>query len=111
VSGRTAKALVVVLPVIASLLPVVACGKESNAVGPGGECFLATDCEPGLVCVPQRDGTRLCSNDLTRVAGDVPPEAGADAREGGDAPADGPVQVPDTGTDTSVPPQDAADEG
>jgi hypothetical protein len=62
----------------------VACNTSSSAVGPGGECFLATDCAPGLVCLEQPNKTRICSDDLSRVAGRPPPEGGpAEEGEGG----------------------------
>lgn len=83
-----------------------ACSSKEHLVAKGEACFLATDCEPGLVCVPQDNGTRICSDDLTKIAGDTPPEAGPpmdanpDAPEGGnDAPNDGPPPN-DTGADT-----------
>jgi hypothetical protein len=113
-----ARTAAVVVPLALSLSPLAACSKDSSAVARGGECYLATDCAPGLVCVPQKDGRRLCSDDLTGL-GNPPPEGGAgDAGEAGDAPnnPDAPVNPPDTGTqdtgtDTGTPPQDAADDG
>lgn len=115
---------------VAAVLFGAACAKET-AVGPGGECFLATDCAPGLVCVEQAKGGRTCTDDLSRVAGKPPPEAGAadasaEAGEGGAdgaAPGDGgpPPPPQDSGTpqdsgnppppqDSGTPPQDAASE-
>jgi hypothetical protein len=98
-----------------------ACAARSSLSGAGGECFAATDCADGLVCVPQRDGSRLCSDDLSQVTGRPPPEGGAGAAEaGGDGPreanpADGPVQdtsMPDTSMpDTSMTPADAGADG
>jgi hypothetical protein len=85
-----------------------ACGTKADPVAAGGECFLATDCAPGLVCVEQSNKTRVCSDDLTRVAG-RPPEAEGDAGEASDAPA-GETSRPDTGggtPDTGTPPQDS----
>ncbi|MBS2015798.1 MAG: hypothetical protein JST00_23120 [Deltaproteobacteria bacterium] len=87
-------------------LAFLACDADTTRVGAGAECFLATDCEPGLVCVPQQNGSRICSSDLSRVAGRPPPEAGPrDAGEAGDAeedatpPEDGGTDAPtDTGT-------------
>ena len=86
---------------------VLACAQDSPLVGPGAECFLASDCQPGLVCVPQRNGGRVCSNDLSQVMGRPPPEAGMGDASGdasADAPGDGPVQETggqDTGTGDS----------
>ena len=78
-----------------------ACAPETSPVGPGGECFVASDCEPGLVCVPQRGGARQCSSDLSQVVGRPPPEGGA-ADTGGDGPADGPP-ADASGQDTGAP--------
>ena len=69
-----------------------ACSATAKLQPVGGDCTLAVDCETGLVCVPQRDGRRICDSDLSGVqrlydAGRRPVDA---SREGGDAaPADG----------------------
>jgi hypothetical protein len=99
--------LVLLLPIALGVIILVACAPEPSPVGAGEECFVASDCAPGLVCVPQRGGSRLCSSDLTQVVGRAPPEAGAEEVPDTGA-ADGPAEatVPDdTGTvpDTSVP--------
>ena len=93
---------------------VMACAPHNSASKAGEECFAASDCEPGLICVPQRLGARVCSSDLSQVTGRPPAEAGmADAGDATtdvttDGPsADGPVQ--DTGTDTGI--VDAGDAG
>jgi hypothetical protein len=78
---------------------------------------VVTDCQPGLACVQQADGSRRCSNDLTPIQ--MPAEAGgpADATpqdamvDGDDATPMGDSAAPqDTGTppppDTGSPPQD-----
>jgi len=94
--------LVVALMAVPALL-AIACGADTKALQAGEACFAATDCAPGLVCVPQRGGASVCSNDLTQVTGKPPAEAGA--AEAGDAQTDGPRvdgEVPDTGTDTGV---------
>jgi len=71
-----------------TLLVAAACGSRASPVGPGGECFLATDCAPGLICVEQSSKARICSDDLSRVAGRSPPDAGAEeADTGADAAA------------------------
>jgi hypothetical protein len=70
-------------------LGAVACSTPESLAGQGGECFLATDCQPGLVCVPKKDGTRACSSDLSTIEHTpfAPGEAGvaADAGEAGAA--------------------------
>lgn len=104
--ARRLRAVAVLVPLTLVLAAPLACTDKASLIGPGEECFAATDCQPGLVCVPQRSGARVCSNDLTQVEGRPPPEAGADAGEAGEAgegaAPDG--QVPDTSTpDTSKP--------
>ncbi len=114
------RALAAGLTATLSLLVLAsACASTSSAVGPGGECFLATDCAPGLICIEQPNKTRICSDDLSRVAGRPPPEGGAeegDAGEGGvpeGSTNDVVTPPPDTGTpdtnqpDTGAPSQDA----
>jgi hypothetical protein len=96
---------------LAIALAPQACSQQNHLAAAGESCFLANDCEPGLVCVPRQDGTRICTDDLANIAGQGPQEAGPadanpDARDGGrrdganDAPADSPPV--DTGTDTGT---------
>lgn len=106
------RAAAAIVPFALLLSPLAACTKETSLTEKGGSCYVATDCAPGLVCVGQRDGTRICTDDLRNLGS--PPQAGGN--DGGDAQsADAPVTpetgTQDTGTDTSAPPQDAADEG
>ena len=54
-----------------------ACSPTYTPVGPGGECFVATDCAAGLVCLEQPNKTRICSDDLTGVAGRARPDGSA----------------------------------
>ena len=106
-----------VAPLFLAVVIPLACASDPEVVGAGGECFAASDCAPGLVCVPQRGGARVCSSDLTQVVGRPPPEAGAedaevDARDEGSVPdAEIPdADVPDTNKpDTSI--ADAAEAG
>lgn len=87
--------------VLALFVPL-ACAPDPALVAAGGECFAATDCEPGLVCVPQRGGARACSSDLSQIVGRPPAEAGAADTGGGDGPDE--VGSPDApGQDTSLP--------
>ena len=92
---------------------VVACSSSTALVAAGGECFAASDCAPGLVCVPlQKDGPRVCSADLSQVTGRPPAEAAAPDAGDADAPvsdADPDTSTPDTGVDTGV--KDAGDAG
>ena len=73
-----------------SVTVVLACGSAPRAVSEGGDCTQATDCAAGLVCVPRKDKTSVCSGDLSGVQKTEPPpvvDAGrADAGDaGGDA--------------------------
>jgi hypothetical protein len=86
-----------------------ACSSSSSGVGQGGECQLATDCADGLVCVPQKDGTRVCSNDLTGVQ-KTPPTTATDSgtRPPTDGAAASDAPTPDATPDTAPPQPDAA---
>lgn len=53
----------------------LACSVKAASVGAGAECFSASDCDPGLVCVPQRGGARLCSNDVSKITGNPPSDS------------------------------------
>jgi hypothetical protein len=75
-----------------------ACGKAAPPVGAGGTCQEATDCQEGYVCVPQPDGTRQCSSDLTPI------QSTEDAGEGGAAPMEAGQPPPG---DSTAPPQDS----
>src|SRR5262245_20241554 len=94
-----------------------ACAASSSRAGAGAECFLATDCEDGLVCVPQPNGGRVCSSDLSRVTGKPPPGQDEDGAMAADAPAErgegGPAGASDdapvdTGVDMGTDAADAA---
>jgi hypothetical protein len=114
---------IVIGSIAVGLAAMFACAAQPSLSAAGGECFAATDCVDGLVCVPQRDGSRLCSDDLSQVAGHPPPEGGGAmmTEAGGDGPreanpSDSPqgqdTSMPDTSMpDTSMPPLDAGDEG
>jgi hypothetical protein len=91
---------------------LVACG-SANLAGNGADCFVTTDCQEGLVCVPQKNNTSKCSSDLTNIVGQLPAEGGvmeaAAAQEGGKTSTDGGgTPVKDTGSpvqDTGAPPK------
>ncbi len=94
--------LVGVLAVLAS----GGCSTKAKLVVQGGECLQATDCVDGLVCVPQKDGRKLCDSDLSGVqttedaAG--PPVADAGRRDGAaDAISDAPTPPGDAADDTA----------
>jgi hypothetical protein len=62
-----------------------ACSSAEKLSGEGGACFLVTDCQDGLVCVPkvasQPDGARVCSNNVSAI---VPDNTGTPELDGGD---------------------------
>jgi hypothetical protein len=107
--ARILRAAAIAIPLALTLGPVafaiVSCNTQTNLVNKGGECFLASDCAPGLVCVLNADKQRVCTDDISGVAGRPPPEGGPprEAGEGGDADPDAPQPVEDSGTDTSKP--------
>lgn len=88
------------------------CSTPQNLQGEGAGCFLATDCQEGLVCVPQANGTKICSKNLTPIvmpaeaggAADAPPEGAADAST--DAVPSTDAGADETPADVSAPPQD-----
>ena len=90
-----------------------ACNNSSQEVGQGGSCFQATDCLAGLICAPQKNGARICTNDLSSIqtteeAGGRPTDAGdATTDRSNDGPADSPG--PDTNQPDTMLPPDAAD--
>ena len=96
-----------------------ACSTHGKTVPLGGECFQATDCGDGVVCVPQADGKRICSTDISGIvsvedAGGPPPadagdagssDAGPDAARTDAAPKDAAPpdsEPPDTGASTDA---------
>jgi hypothetical protein len=71
------------LALAATLAP--ACSTQAPLVAQGGQCTLATDCQDGLICAPQKKGSNacpcVCTNDLSGVqqlppAGDAATAAG-----------------------------------
>ncbi len=80
------------------------CGTKPALVGDGGECFLAADCQPGLICVDQGDRGRICTGDLSSVTGE-PPSRPEEAGDGGDGGSDA-----EEAGDSTVPPQDAGED-
>ena len=88
----------------AAIVLAAGCATKAKAVAQGGECLQATDCADGLVCVPQKDGSRICDNDLSGVqkTEDASPPP---ARDGG--PRDG---ASDGAATDAPPPADAPDD-
>ncbi len=98
--------------VFAAIPCLVACPSKEGLSSAGEECFAASDCAPGLICVLQRNGARLCSDDLTLVAGRPAAGGPADAGDAGDASPDGAAEdgatletdadVVDTGSESGL---------
>ncbi len=86
-SGR--RPLFVALTAATAIALAAACSTKASLVAQGGECELATDCADGLVCIPQKDGTRTCDSNLSSI--EKPAGAG--------------------GTDAAVPPAPTAEAG
>ena len=103
---------------VALLVQALSCSSPAALQGQGGPCQQPSDCSPGLDCVPQANGTRICTNDLSSIVhteeagveAATPKEAGGDGAMSGDSIASGDSGTPqDTGTppqDTGSPPQD-----
>ncbi len=89
---------------------LAACAGSRSLVGAGQECLLAADCEVGLVCVPGKDGRRVCSRDLSGVTKPYDAGGAADATADASRPQDGGPQdatftdtgAPDSGIDAPV---------
>jgi hypothetical protein len=51
---------------LAPLAMLIACGSQKLGAQ-GATCLQATDCQEGLVCVPQPKGANICSSDLSTI--------------------------------------------
>jgi len=109
---KTSHRVAAALASLAFVASAVCACKTAELVPAGGECALATDCQPGLVCLGKPDGTRTCESDLSGVTNPVPPNArdgGGDATPAADGAAPDAPPAPDDATidtsrpDTSVP--------
>jgi hypothetical protein len=89
--------------VASSAMPLIAasCSSAQTLEGSGGRCFQVTDCQLGLACVPQPDGSRVCSNILTPIQ--MLPMGGADAAADAMPATDGNSVDGTTPDDTSSP--------
>jgi hypothetical protein len=89
---------------LVGLAAVAACSSPAALLGQGGQCLQTTDCENGLVCVPQpNNGPKICSSNLattvsTEEAGTTAP-TDAPTGDGNVAPGDG-APPGDTGSPT-----------
>jgi len=90
----------------AVLLAVIgACDSPSPAGASGAACLQATDCQEGLVCVPQPSGALICSSDLGPI--ELSEEAGVsdasyDARASDGATDGGPEASSPSATDAAA---------
>ena len=83
-----------------------ACSTSQNLASSGQACLTATDCQPGLVCVPQGSGQSVCSDDLSGVQKTEGIDSGATAEasaEGSTAGEGGSVQDASNDTTTMTP--------
>ena len=106
------RTILLLTAVLAPVVAVIACSERAGAIASGGECFLATDCEPGLICVDLGEGIRTCTNDLSEVAGNPPDpmeEGDAEPNEGGNN--DATTGTPDATPDVITPIVDAGEDG
>ena len=96
-------------------IAIVACSASPKLAGMGETCLQATDCADGLVCIPQKGGSRVCSNDLSSIQTTEEAGGGGDDATGDDGTAagDGPTEAappsdgpepPDGAPDTTPPP-------
>ena len=87
----------------------LACSAKAPLVAQGGDCQLATDCQDGLICVPQTTGSNACPCICTNSSGTVqqlPPAADA-----GGKPAANPDAAGVADSASSPPAQDGAAAG
>ena len=65
---------------LAMTAAAMACSSPAALVGQGGACEVATDCQNGLICIPEKnDAGSVCSNNLNSVQQLPPTPPGADA--------------------------------
>jgi hypothetical protein len=78
-----------------------ACSSTASLVAAGGACELASDCEEGLVCIPDTSSAtgRSCSSDLSSIQETEFPDTGTDATMEGDGSDDGAATTYPTGDD------------
>ncbi len=69
----------------------MACSTPPKLVPQGGECFQATDCADGLVCLPEKAGHSTCDSDVGRIqkTEDAAPPRSDAGRDGGGDGGDG----------------------
>ena len=95
---------------VCALIAAGACSTPAKLVAQGGECHQATDCEEGLVCIPQQDGKSICDSDLSKIqkTEDAAPPPVHDAGTPRDGASDAPVARDGGGGTDAAPPDDGA---
>jgi len=93
--------------VIAVILATAACGSAAGVTS-GGQCFLATDCAAGLICIA-KGSIRICSSDTTTVETMIDGGMDAQSGDGGALPSfdSGPTVDVGTSGDSAAAPLDA----
>ena len=82
-SGSSRVRAVLLLSVVGTF---AGCAGKQQAAGMGEDCYRDDDCQIGLVCVADRNGDRVCSNDVSSLASSVegpPPDAGTPTDDAG----------------------------
>jgi len=108
-AGRGTRVAVVLATLVPFVLLALSSCSESKLVGEGSDCLQATDCEPGLACVPLSDGRRVCRSDLSGAQPTPEIDSGTRDANSADASRDADAAVrdvnrPDTNVaDTNVP--------
>jgi hypothetical protein len=85
---------------VLALVTLLACSSPEKLAGQGGDCYVATDCEEGFVCIMNK-----CSNDLSQIQ--KMEDSGSDAAmmmmmPDGGAPKDAAPPMDSTPQDTGM---------
>ncbi len=91
-AGRCA-AIAGAMALVLVALGGVACSSPPTLQAPGGRCFQVSDCQMGLVCIKQGDGTSVCSGDTSTLVM-TETDAGVMGLVLADASPDGTVSTP-----------------
>lgn len=89
-----------------------ACSTSQSLAAAGQACLNATDCQPGLVCLPSGNGAdRVCSDDLSGVQKTETTDAGAAMGKEGGATEGGAKDSGGATQDSLQPPIDSGSGG
>jgi hypothetical protein len=53
---------------VLTLALAIACSSPAKLAGQGGDCYVSTDCQEGLVCIP---ATAMCGNQAHKCSSDL----------------------------------------